>query len=430
MRVLVLGASGFIGSAVVAALLQAGFAVRAVVRRPGKFKNRFPSAETLSVDLCNDATGIPGYWNTALDGVEAVVNVAGVLQPRRDTDAFAVHVRAPNALFAACDDRGVRRIIQISAVGVAEGETVFARSKREGDTGLMERDLDWTVLRPAIVIGDGSYGGTSMLRAIAAFPMVTPVIGDGATPLDVIHKDDLAQGIVRLLQTGAAAKEILEPAGPERLDLTSAVQAYRRWLGLPAKAILSVPDGAAKALARLGDIFKLDPINSTSMTQFKTRLTGDADSFAAATGITPRTLTEILASRPSETQDLWHARLYLLRPLVRLSLALLWLVSGLLGLFAGTGFFVSVLNPLISNEIAATAIAIAASLADIAIAAALFLAWRLRAMAMVQLAMVIGYTVILTVLAPALWGDPFGVLLKNVPIIALILVHRVLEEER
>lgn len=430
MRVLVLGANGFIGSAVVAALLRADFTVRAVVRRPEKFKNRFPSAETLSADLCNGVAVVPGYWRSALDEVDAVVNAAGVLQPRRADDAFAVHARAPDALFAACEDFGVRRVIQVSAVGVEEGETVFARSKREGDAALMDRDLDWTVLRPAIVVGDGSYGGTSMLRAIAACPMVTPVIGDGTTPLDVIHKDDLALGIVRLLQTGAAVKAILEPAGPERLDLTGVVQAYRRWFGLPAKAILSVPDGVTKALARFGDVCRLDPINTTSLAQFKTRLTGDAESFAAATGVAPRSLTESLASRPSETQDLWHARLYLLRPLVRLSLALLWLVSGLLGLFAGTGFFVSVLNPLISSEFLATVIAVAASLADLAIAAALFVGWRLRAMAAVQLAMVIGYTAALTVLAPALWGDPFGVLLKNVPIIVLILVHRVLEEER
>ncbi len=240
----------------------------------------------------------------------------------------------------------------------------------------------------------------------------------------------MAQGIVRLLQTGAANKTVLEPAGPERLDLTAAVQSYRRWLGLPAKAVLSVPGGAVKALARLGDLFKLDPINTTSVAQFKTRLTGDAEAFAAVTGVTPRGLSEILAARPSETQDLWHARLYLLRPFVRLILALLWLVSGILGLLAGTEFFVSVLNPLISNEFLAVTVAIAASLADLAIAAALFVGWRLRAMATVQLAMVIGYTIVLTVLAPALWGDPFGVLLKNVPIIALILVHRVLEEER
>lgn len=430
MRVLVLGANGFVGSAIVAALLHADFAVRAVVRNPAKLKSRFPSAETLSADLRDESSGQPGYWDAALKDVDAVVNAAGVLQPRRAADAFAIHVHAPDALFAACERFGVRRIVQISAVGVEEGETVFARSKREGDASLMERDLDWTILRPAVVIGEGSYGGTSMLRAIAAFPMVTPVIGDGDTPLDVIHKDDLAHGIVRLLQTGAAGKKVLEPAGPERLDLTAAVQAYRRWLGLPVKAVLSVPDGAVKVLARLGDAFKLDPINTTAIAQFRTRLTGDAETFADATGITPRALSAILAARPSETQDLWHARLYLLRPLVRLSLAMLWLVSGLLGLFAGAGFFVSVLSPLISSEFAAIAIAITASLADLAIAAALFIGWRLRAMAMVQLAMVIGYTVILTVLAPALWGDPFGVLLKNLPIIALILVHRVLEEER
>jgi uncharacterized protein YbjT (DUF2867 family) len=223
MRVLVVGANGFIGSAVVAALLRAELPVRAVVRSPEKFISRFPSAETLPADLRDEAAGDPGYWDAALDGVDVAVNAAGVLQPRRAADAWAVHVPAPDALFAACERLGVRRVIQISAVGVEEGDTVFARSKREGDAGLMERDLDWTVLRPAIVVGDGSYGGTSMLRAIAAFPMVTPVIGDGDTPLDIIHKEDLAQGIVRLLQTGSAAKTILEPAGPERLDLTAAV---------------------------------------------------------------------------------------------------------------------------------------------------------------------------------------------------------------
>lgn len=170
MRVLVLGANGFVGSAIVAALVRAGMTVRCVVRDPDKLVSRFPGIETVKSNLRDESARDPEYWTEALTGVDAVVNAAGVLQPRRERDAWRVHCHAPDALFAACEHTGVRRAVQISAAGVEEAETVCARSKRTGEQKLMARDLDWTILRPAIVIGDGSYGGSSMLRAIAAFP--------------------------------------------------------------------------------------------------------------------------------------------------------------------------------------------------------------------------------------------------------------------
>jgi hypothetical protein len=67
---------------------------------------------------------------------------------------------------------------------------------------------------------------------------------------------------------------------------------------------------------------------------------------------------------------------------------------------------------------------------DLVIAAALLAGWRLKDLADVQLVMVAGYTLMLTFLAPGLWGDLFGGLLKNIPLVALILVHRILGEER
>ena len=141
----------------------------------------------------------------------------------------------------------------------------------------------------------------------------------------------------------------------------------------------------------------------------------------------PRTLTAVLSGRPSGSQDLWHARLFLLRPLVRMALALLWVVSGLVGLFSNPAAYESVAAALGD---AATPVAIAFSLVDLAIAAALVRGWRLKLVADVQMALVLAYTLGLGLLAPALWSDPFGGLLKNVPILVLILVHRVLEEER
>jgi uncharacterized protein YbjT (DUF2867 family) len=352
------------------------------------------------------------------------------LQPRRERDAWAVHFYALEALYSGCEQAGVRRFIQISAVGVEEAQTAFARSKSAADQNLMSRDLDWTILRPAIVIGDGSYGGTSMLRAIAVFPWITPVIGDGGTELDFIHKDDLADSIVEILLTGAAKRKVLEPASAERFTLLEAVRAYRHWLGLNACPVLKIPNPCLKFLATLGDFMKLDPITTTALAQFETRLTGNPDEFESATGIKPRGLTAILQSRPAESQDLWHARMYLVRPFIRVSLVVLWLTSGLLGLLSNPERYSSVLGPITENPNFSAALAMSMSLIDLAIAAALVIGWRLKGLANIQLVIVIGYTVALTLLAPTLWGDLYGGLLKNLPIIALILVHRFLEEER
>lgn len=128
------------------------------------------------------------------------------------------------------------------------------------------------------------------------------------------HKDDLARSVTGTLRSGAASKAILEPASPERLTLVDAVRAYRRWLRLKAAPVVGVPIRWVRALARLGDVFKLDPITTTALAQFEARLTGDAEGFETATGIRARGLSAILADRPAEAQDLWHARLYLVRP--------------------------------------------------------------------------------------------------------------------
>ena len=428
VRVLVVGASGFIGSAVVAALQRAGLATRCVVRDAERFRRRFPHTEARVLDLTSRAARSTDAWTDLVAGMDAVVNVAGVLQPSDETEAWAIHRDAPGALYRTCQLAGVRRIVHVSAIGVAETDTAYARSKRAAEESLMSGALDWTVLRPAVVVGEGSYGGTSLLRAIAVFPLVTPVIGDGSTPMDTIHKDDLAAGIVRLLRTGAGVRTILEPAGADRMTFAQTVAAYRSWFGLRPQPTVGVPFRLAAILARIGDVARMHPVTSTALAQFRARLTGDAPAFQEATGVRPRGLTEVLSSRPCESQDLWHARLFLLRPLVRFSLAILWAVSGMVGLLAESVQYESVLEPLASVH--AETAAVVASLADLAIALALVIGWRLRFMAWIQIVMILGYTVGLSILIPAIWGDLFGGLLKNIPILILVLVHRVLEEER
>ncbi|MCY4143154.1 MAG: SDR family oxidoreductase [Gammaproteobacteria bacterium] len=429
MRVLVVGANGFIGTAVVTALHAAGHETRCIVRSSTKFARRFPGCGVESLDLTSKAARNADHWSSLLEDIDAVVYVAGVLQPRRSQVAWNVHRDAPNALYTACENRGVQRVIHVSATGVTESQTTYSRTKLAGEECLIGKDLDWTILRPVLVVGDGSYGGTSMIRALAVSPIVTPVIGDGSIPLGIIHKNDLAAGIVELLQTKAGDKTVLEPSAAEELPMDAVVTAYRRWFGLPKRPVLGIPNWIAAVLGRIGDLFHLDPINSTAVAQFRSTMTGNASQYEQVTGVKPVNLAEILASRPAESQDLWHARLFLLRPLIRMCLALLWLISGIAGLFGTSYLYQLVIGQLVPGNWVAS-ISIVASSINLAIGASLLFGLFLRFMAWVQIGLVLAFTVGLGLLVPSLWADPYAGLLKNLPILVLLLVHLVVEQER
>ena len=80
-------------------------------------------------------------------------------------------------MIAACEAAGISRFVQISAPGAtAAASTEFMRSKAAADARLKASSLDWTILRPGLVIGRDAFGGTALIRALAAFPLVVPLI--------------------------------------------------------------------------------------------------------------------------------------------------------------------------------------------------------------------------------------------------------------
>lgn len=152
--------------------------------------------------------------------------------------------------------------------------------------------------------------------------------------------------------------------------------------------------------------------------------------FEAAVGFRPASMDQSLGRRPAETHDLWHARLYFLRPLLRLALAALWLGSGIAGLLSYPADYAATAATLAKLGTPPQWAAIAFSILDLAIACALLLYWRPRLIGILQLVVVAAYTIGFSALVPALWLEPFGALIKNLPILAAIAVWTVLEEER
>lgn len=428
MRILLTGANGFIGKYLVGHLLGAGHEVVPAVRRPAETDRLLPKPLSVKADLNRMTT--PNDWLPLLEGVDAVINCAGILQGRPGQSIDAIHEVGPKSLFKACQDLGVRRVIQISAISAEPGAgTAYADTKRAADEFLAGLDLDWIVLRPSLVYAEGAYGGTALFRALAALPWFTPLPGNGDQLFQPIHVDDLNAAILQVLDSPEISRQIIDPVGPDQLRLSEILSDLRAWLGLrPAKPI-RVPDWALRIALKFGD-FQGGPINSTAWKQMAFGNVGPVEAFTRITGVTPRSWKSALLTRPSQAQDRWHAKLYFLRPLARFALAVLWLLSGLVGLFFAGDQVNAYAHSIGIGPITVLLIANATCLLDFLIGLAILVRWRPPLMVGIQLAVVFGYTAVLSWLDPALWLHPFGPLLKNLPILVLIPIWAVLEGDR
>ncbi len=425
MRVLLTGANGFIGRYILAGLLSAGHDVVPAVRDPRATDALLPRKTSIHANLNQDTRA--EIWLPRLKGIDAVINCAGILQGRLGQSIEAIHTAAPRALFEACERAGVRRVIQISAISAnPDAHTAYATSKAHADAYLAERDLDWVILRPSLVYAEGAYGGTALFRALASLPFVVPVPGRGDQVFQPICMADLVQTALKVLADPRIARVAIEPVGPERLTLSQILVDLRRWLGFPAVAIVHVPMPLIRSAAALGNVIG-GPINSTALKQMEYGNVGSADAFEKATGIRPQRWSDVLASMPAQVQDRWHARLYFLRPALRIAIALTWLGSGLVGLLQTPPIE---FTAQMFGHTPPHWLYVLASALDIAIGVAVLLRVRPNAMAIVQCALVAFFTAFLTAVQPSLWIEPFGPLVKNIPFVVAVLALTVLESER
>ncbi|MCW5604618.1 MAG: DoxX-like family protein [Burkholderiales bacterium] len=170
-------------------------------------------------------------------------------------------------------------------------------------------------------------------------------------------------------------------------------------------------------------------LSPTALRQLDYGNTGDPGIWTGATGIAPDSLDRWLTREPSQAQDRLHARLFFLRPLARLTLAILWILSGLVSLTVA-GETAQALLATVLPAPWVTPAWIGTGVLDLFIGFALLARPSLRGLGMLQLTVVAAYTLFITFTMPALWADPLGPVLKNLPILVLVLVWMAVEEER
>ncbi|RQY13298.1 SDR family oxidoreductase [Burkholderia stagnalis] len=409
MNILVFGANGFIGRALCTRLEADGHRVVRGVRRatgPGE----------IAIDYAHDVR--PEHWHARLDGIDVVVNAVGILRERRGATFDAVHRAAPCALFDACCRAGVRQVVQISALGVERADTAYFASKLAADAHLQTLPVDGRIVRPALVYGTS---GTSarLFRALASLPVHVLPAG-GRQRLRPVHVDDLAELVARLIDRSAACGRIVDLVGADEVDYREMLAAYRRAMGFPPALRIRAPGVLVAAAAALSGWMPGAMLTRDTWSMLQAGNTGEVAASTAALGRPPRGLrafigTEAMALR-REALAAWR------RPLLTWALAIVWLWTAVASAFVYplSGSLALLARVHLTGVPALVALYAACAL-DFAFGVATVAAPGRRLWA-AQIALVAAYSTIIAVAMPDQLFEPFGPIVKNLPILAILLI--------
>jgi uncharacterized protein YbjT (DUF2867 family) len=425
-KILVLGASGLIGRYVTDDLRTRGFEAIGVAR------NFAASQRSSALDLEMPVMSMASSALARLlrdRAVDVVVNCLGVLQDGPGSNTRDVHRDFVARLLQAIGDSGrTIRLIQISIPGAAdEDRTNFSTSKREAERLIAASGIAYAILRPGFVIAPSAYGGSAMVRALAAFPFDLPA-EEAATPFQPVAVEDIAATMAWLAASDDPAMNAVtwDLMQPQKISLGGVIDQFRFAFGTAHWSRIRMPAFLLDLGAKLGNFASrlgwMPPMRSTAIAELRRGVTGDPAPWTRATGIVPKTIAQVVGQRSATIQDKWFARLFLIKALVIASLVLFWSTSGFIALVISFPATKVILAEHGFPRWLVTPFAGITSLMDMGIG--FLIAFR-RTCAIGLVAgmlLSLGYMAGTALLTPDLWIEPLGALVKTGPAVVLMLV--------
>lgn len=288
MDVLLAGGSGFIGSRLCAELLDRGHDVTALSRSPD---------DDALPDGVETAMGDVRAYDSIADAFEqrdAAVNLVALsplFEPGGGNEMHdQVHRQGTEHCVEAAEAAGVSRFLQLSALGAdPDGPTHYIRAKGRAEEAVRDSDLDWTVVRPSVVFGEGGQfvGFTRKLTP----PVLAPLPGGGETRFQPIHVADLVGMLADTLETETHVGDTYEIGGPEQLTLADVAQLVREAQG-GSVHVVSVPMSLAGIGMTVGGLIPGVPFGPDQYRSLQFDNTTD-DNDIDAFGIAPAEMTTL-----------------------------------------------------------------------------------------------------------------------------------------
>jgi len=422
-KVLIIGAYGLIGYGITKQLSKQGHQITGLGRNLQTALRVVPDIPWVIRDLATllDAQA----WRQILGGFTSVVNCSGALQDGPEDHLEKLQHRSVAALALACASEQIA-LVQISSVGASlDARSSFLSSKGRGDNAIRLSGVKFYIFRPGLVLANHAYGGTSMLRMLAAFPWIQPIAMPHAA-IQTVWLDDVAGAVAAAVDGRLAHGFETDLVESEVHTLRDVLAAIRHWLGFaPARFELSVPHALTTAIAKGADALSQlgwrSPLRSTAISVLAQGVRGKPADLSFAGLPAPSSLDQTLSQMSVGAQDRLHARMSLLAPFMVLSLGLFWWASGVIGLVQVKQAALVLEKVGWSNDLAIAGVVFWA-MVDMAIGTAFAIRQHSQAACWASAGVSVFYLLASTMTIPSLWMDPLGPLVKVVPVIVLSLV--------
>jgi uncharacterized protein YbjT (DUF2867 family) len=281
-RVLVTGASGFVGGHVLAALLARGHEVVTVTRRLNSGRVE-PRVIQVAADIAGEG------WQRWCEGCDAAIHLVGIIRegPESQVTFDRVHRLGTERVVNACRDAGISRLIYVSALGVGEhAATPYQRSKWAAEQAVRTSGLQWTIFRPSIIFGPGDGLCATLVPAVRRLPIV-PVFGDGNSRVQPMAVEEVTACLVQALDLPAAVGGTFELGGPEALTFNELLRRIAATLAL-RRALVHLPLGISRALVRAVQLLPEPPITPDQLTMLLQGSTCDTSAASLVFGAPTR----------------------------------------------------------------------------------------------------------------------------------------------
>lgn len=294
--ILVTGASGFIGEALVPHLLKEGYIVRALVRE-GKRQpiTPHPRLEHVVGDVRDQACVLQ-----AMQGVDAIVHLAARL--RDEPDSEEVNVGGTQNIADAAVLAGVKRIVNVSTQSVKlTRKGPYGETKAQAEEILARSGIPTVTFRPSLVYASELRGALGTIAQYARLPLV-PIIGSGNVHFQPIHRDDLARVIAIALKEDQVIGNTYDVGGPDRVSFRELITLFAENAGKRPR-MLFLPTSLCLFLARLCSFLKHPPLTLSNVLGAMEDLPMDIAAFARDFGFTPRSLRDGLRDVQSSQRE-------------------------------------------------------------------------------------------------------------------------------